>query len=307
MPSCDNTNCDNNAKLYCSNCSDAPTYDYPQNAIYYCSVGCQSAHWPKHHFFCKVRRQRKKLFRVATLLHAMVEAYEESVLEFELRKIDIGEGDDPTEPSDATSGMGAVQNPYTLPMSLLCSISNQLLRALATTFSILHSTIGYPSPSDKSNSPLELLNALPVLERRHQVLMITLKSGENWVIDFNRKVLIPMAAYLSENECRDIESRIFDFIRVESEEVDDDTDAIVSMDEDEAEMELEAMPSHSPQNWFAQYIKLRIEGNRTFRKKLIGGSIRTFQAMVNELQGDVKGLVTACLMETVEKKVVYEG
>lgn len=68
-------------------------------------------------------------------------------------------------------------------------------------------------------------------------------------------------------------------------------------------MELESMPNHSPQNWFAQYIKLKIEGNRAFRKKLITGSTKTFQAMMNELQGDVKDLVTACLGEIGETKV----
>ncbi|KAE9981340.1 hypothetical protein EG327_006245 [Venturia inaequalis] len=133
--------------------------------------------------------------------------------------------------------------------------------------------------------------------------MITLKSGENWVIDFNQKVLTSMAAYLGNNECRDIQSRIFDFSCVGSMEEDGyDTDGTVSMDEDEAEMELESMPGHSPQNWFAQYVRLRIEGNRAFRKKLIGGSTKTFQGMVDELRGDVKDLVTICLMETGEKK-----
>lgn len=179
--------------------------------------------------------------------------------------------------------------------------------ALATTFSILQSTVGYIPPSKESNSPLAFLNLLPFPERRHEVLMITLKSGENWVIDFNQKVLTSMAAYLGNNECRDIQSRIFDLTCVGSMEEDGyDTDGTVSMDEDEAEMELESMPGHSPQNWFAQYVRLRIEGNRAFRKKLIGGSTKTFQGMVNELRGDVKDLVTICLMETGEKKVVHE-
>lgn len=144
-------------------------------------------------------------------------------------------------------------------------------------------------------------------EQRHEVLMITLKSGENWVIDFDRKVLIPMVAYLGENKCRDIQSRILDFGLTSSNDADDDTDATISIDEDEVEMELESMPGYSPQNWFAQYIKLRIEGNRTFRKKLITGSTNTFQAMVVELRKDVKDLVTACLMEVGEKKMTHKG
>lgn len=76
---------------------------------------------------------------------------------------------------------------------------------------------------------------------------------------------------------------------------------------DEAEMEPESMPDHSPQNWLAQYIKLRIEGNRAFRKKLITGSTKTFQAMMGELQGDVKDLVTTCLGEIGERKVGRKG
>lgn len=130
MPSCDNTSCDNDAKLYCSGCSDAPAYDHPQKAIYYCSKGCQSAHWPKHQLHCKVRRYRKKLLRVATLLQAMVEAYEEGVLESEMQNIELREGGDPAELYDATLRMGAFQDPYNLPMSLLCSISHQLLRGM---------------------------------------------------------------------------------------------------------------------------------------------------------------------------------
>lgn len=70
-------------------------------------------------------------------------------------------------------------------------------------------------------------------------------------------------------------------------------------------MEMEAMSSSSPQNWFAQYIRLRIEGNRAFRKRLINGSTKTFEAMVCELHGDVVDLVNACLMETGVKKVVH--
>lgn len=142
-------------------------------------------------------------------------------------------------------------------------------------------------------------------ERRHEVLMITLKSGENWVINFDVKILIPLVAYLRENQCREIQSRVLDFGSSSSNGADDNTDFTISMDE--AEMEPESMPDHSPQNWLAQYIKLRIEGNRAFRKKLITGSTKTFQAMMGELQGDVKDLVTTCLGEIGERKVGRKG
>lgn len=72
----------------------------------------------------------------------MVEAYEESVLEADVRKIELREGDNPASMSDEKFGVeGAVngkmrravsvQDSYTLPMSLLCSLAHQLLRGVA--------------------------------------------------------------------------------------------------------------------------------------------------------------------------------
>ncbi|QDS75637.1 hypothetical protein FKW77_006887 [Venturia effusa] len=237
MPQCNNTPCPNPATLHCSGCSNAPSYDHPKKAIYYCSKACQSAHWPKHQFHCKVRGLRKKLLRVATLLQALVEAYKASVLSFEMRHVKIRDGNEEVETCDGMSGDGAKVEDF--------SVSKPHISSKATRLQI-------------------------PIKRRHELLMITLKSGENWVIDFDNKILTPLAAYIRENQCRNIESRVLNFDSASPDEAGDDTDATSSTNE--AEMKIESTPRHGPQDWFAQYIKLRIEGNRTFRKKLIASS-----------------------------------
>lgn len=176
MPKCDNTSCDNDATLYCSGCSDPPAYDHHQKEVYYCSEGCQSAHWPKHQFHCKVRQQRKKLLRVATLLQAMVEAYGESVLEADVRKIELREGDKPASMSDDKFNVegavnwrmrraASVRESYTLPMSLLCSLAHQLLRGKAFLSQLIFGCAHVDRSSHQFLNPAVDYRTLSAIER----------------------------------------------------------------------------------------------------------------------------------------------
>lgn len=292
-----NTSCSNPAKEWCSACHNAPAYEHDPPKIYYCSRSCQSAHRPKHKLYCKIRIQRKKVLRVVSLLEVSISAYRESVSEFDLRDVARFTAD-----------------PYDIPMSSLCTLAQKLLLGknnirqadscrllnilgLITSISTVYLTIGDTSIS---NTP----------GRRHKVMMANLKSGENWVIDLldcqigQVDVLTPLVTYFSKNDCYDIESYVFDSSYTASEWADDSsTDSKstdISKDEDsmptvETENEVDFLPETSAHAQFAGFVKLGIEGENDFRNKLLTGSAKSSQKIVDTFKRDVKEHMTSFL------------
>ncbi|KAL3477284.1 hypothetical protein BJX99DRAFT_269895 [Aspergillus californicus] len=218
------TNCGSEAIQKCAGCLEAPEYHPGDSiAVFYCGRDCQKKHWPSHKPRCTAMRQRKKLFRAASVLKAALLAYREGCYDIPLTKIELRDGvlylhqqprgiaapcirgpfpDHLTTNTKHKEAALAV-NQCTTAMALLGRLTRKLLAGVPSTVEILDLYLG------RQPIPTKLLPGPDTTSCPHTVLKVRcLFASETWIIDTTgcqygfKEVLVPFNKYIEERECR---------------------------------------------------------------------------------------------------------
>ncbi|KAL4967022.1 uncharacterized protein BDV14DRAFT_198484 [Aspergillus stella-maris] len=209
----------------CSLCFAAPEFN-PGDVedFYYCSKKCRHDDRPFEFHRCKRWHERRTAFRAAKLIRIAFLAYRRRHYDIDLERIEfkdntvymyqkegtgVGEREPGPFPADVTSNDSLREVAlckYTAgrAISLLGPMTRSLLKKVTKKIEVIEIEVSNPEIT-----VVVVPDETPTEEHPHDIIKITLRSGEEWVLDPNgllygfKEVCMPYGKYMA-SRCRQI-------------------------------------------------------------------------------------------------------